>query len=365
MQFMMLLLPIAYLLGNGYVFWRLWPLLTGLPLWGRIGCSIVFWIIALMLVITIMMRDVVLPQWLSRAMFSVGSTWMVMVLYMVMFLIVADVVKLFAPSFNYGFVSALGVTVLLLCCGYANYRNPKVEMIDMAIDKPLACDSLKIVAVSDVHLGLGTGKSMAKKYIEMINAQLPDVVLIAGDLIDNSIAPVEANHLEEELSAIKASMGVYLVPGNHEYISGIEKCEQFLKKTPICVLKDSIIELPCGVQIVGRDDRFNRRRMPVTHIMEKVDSTKPIIMLDHQPYEVEKKDSLGVDVQISGHTHRGQVWPLSILVDNMYEQSHGYRKWNNSHVYVSSGLSLWGPPFRIGTRSDMVVITLITKINKD
>lgn len=123
-------------------------------------------------------------------------------------------------------------------------------------------------------------------------------------------------------------------------------------------MKDSVVELPCGVQIVGRDDRMNKRRKPVAHIMEQVDRSKPIVMLDHQPYEVAKKDSLGVDVQISGHTHRGQVWPLSVLVDNMYEQSHGYRKWPHSHVYVSSGLSLWGPPFRIGTNSDMAVITL-------
>ena len=92
--------------------------------------------------------------------------------------------------------------------------------------------------------------------------------------------------------------------------------------------------------------------------MKKTDSTKPTLLIDHQPYEVAKKDSLGIDIQFSGHTHRGQVWPLSLLVDNMYEQSHGYRQWPHSHVYVSSGLSLWGPPFRIGTDSDMLVMTI-------
>ena len=80
MQFMMLLLPVVYLLGNGYVFWRLWPLLAGVPLWLKIVCSVAFWVVALMLVITILMRDVALPQWLSRAMFSIGSMWMAFLL---------------------------------------------------------------------------------------------------------------------------------------------------------------------------------------------------------------------------------------------------------------------------------------------
>ena len=357
-HYVMLFLPLVYLAGNGYVFWRLWPLLSGFPTWGKVACSVAFWIVAFMLVAMILLRDVSMPQLLSSFMFALGSIWMVAVLYMVLFLVVADVVRLLVPSFNYGFVCALGATVLLLIYGYINYLNPTIEKVDVELDKPMACDSLKIVAVSDIHLGLGTGKDAARRYVEMINSQHPDVVVIAGDLIDNSVVPVEANCLEEELNAIDAPMGVYLVPGNHEYISGIDECKDFLKKTQIKLLQDSIVELPCGVQIVGRDDRMNKRRKPVAHIMDDVDKLKPIIMLDHQPYEVEKKDSLGVDIQISGHTHRGQVWPLNILVDNMYEQSHGYRKWSHSHVFVSSGLSLWGPPFRIGTNSDMVVITL-------
>ena len=164
--------------------------------------------------------------------------------------------------------------------------------------------------------------------------------------------------MEEELNQLKAPMGIYLAPGNHEYISGMEECERFLKNTPIRLLRDTIVTLPNGLQLIGRDDRSNRRRTPIADLMKKTDSTKPTLLIDHQPYEVAKKDSLGIDIQFSGHTHRGQVWPLSLLVDNMYEQSHGYRQWPHSHVYVSSGLSLWGPPFRIGTDSDMLVMTI-------
>ena len=347
-----------YLLGNAYVYWRLWPLMSSLPMWGKVGFSILFWVMSLLFVAIIMMRNVAMPQWLAKVMYVGGSSWLVVVLYLVLAFGITDMIRLFIPSASHGYLWALCATLLLLGYGYFNYRIPKVERVEMSLNKPLRGDCLKVVAVSDIHLGLGTGKSTLKRYVELINEQHPDVVLIAGDLIDNSITPVVENHMEEELNAINAPMGVYLVPGNHEYISGIEDCEAFLAKTNIKLLKDSIVELPCGVQIIGRDDRFNLRRKPVGHIIEEVDATKPIIMVDHQPYEVAKKDSLGVDIQLSGHTHHGQVWPLSMLVDRMYEQSHGYKKWKNSHVYVSSGLSLWGPPFRIGTRSDMAVITI-------
>ena len=116
--------------------------------------------------------------------------------------------------------------------------------------------------------------------------------------------------------------------------------------------------MPGGLQIVGRDDRNNRRRATLEELLQQCNSKKPVLQLDHQPYNLAKVDSLGVDMQISGHTHRGQVWPLSLITDYMYEQSYGYRKWNNAHIYVSSGLSLWGPPFRIGTHSEIAVFTL-------
>ena len=359
MHYLFMILPIVYLLGNAYVFCRLWSLMSCLPLWGKVCCSILFWLMSLLFIAVIMMRNVAMPQWLAKVMYIGGSSWLVVVLYMVLAFVITDVLRLFVPMASHGYLWALCATLILLSYGYYNYRCPKVEQIEISLNKPLKVDSLKVVAVSDIHLGLGTGKMTLKRYVELINKQNPDVVLIAGDLIDNSIKPVVENHMEEELNAINAPMGVYLVPGNHEYISGIEVCEDFLAKTNIKLLKDSIVELPCGVQIAGRDDKFNRRRMSLVHIVEKIDATKPIIMIDHQPYEVAKKDSLGVDIQISGHTYHGQVWPLNLLVDRMYEQSHGYKKWSNSHVYVSSGLSLWGPPFRIGTRSDMAVITIV------
>ena len=274
-------------------------------------------------------------------------------------MLVTDIAKLFLPAFKpYGFITSLGFTVCLLVYGYFNYKHPDINRIDITLDKPLQGKPMKVVAISDVHLGNGTRKPQLKKFVEMINAENPDLIVIGGDLIDNSLLPLYQQKMQEELNQLKAPMGIYLAPGNHEYISGMEECERFLKDTPIRLLRDTIVTLPNGLQLIGRDDRSNRRRTPIADLMKKTDASKPTLLLDHQPYELAKKDSLGIDIQFSGHTHRGQVWPLSLLVDNMYEQSHGYRQWSHSHVYVSSGLSLWGPPFRIGTDSDMLVMTI-------
>ena len=131
-----------------------------------------------------------------------------------------------------------------------------------------------------------------------------------------------------------------------------------MASTDIKLLRDSVVTLPCGVQIVLRDDTTNKRRSSLKKLFAKTDIEKPIVLVDHRPKEIAKCDKAGADLHLSGHTHHGQVWPGNIITDKLYEQSHGYRKWEHAHVWVSSGLSLWGPPVRIGTRGDYAVITL-------
>lgn len=325
-----------------------------------------FWGAAVSLFAALFSRGFSLPQWLSGGLYNIGSVWLVFVLYMVLALLAVDIFNVVFSrignlSFQlarFGTIGAFCFTAVLLLGGYINYKNPRIEevTIDLNSSAPIV-KSLKIVAVSDVHLGHATGKNSLKKYVQLINNQSPDIILIGGDLIDNDVTPLWDQRMWEELGELSAPMGIYMVPGNHEFISGIEAAEEFLKQTPIVLLRDSSVVLPCGLKIVGRDDRSNRNRLSVSDLLDSSDDI-PSILVDHQPYDVALKDSLGVAIQFSGHTHRGQVWPLNLLVDKMYEQSSGYRKWSNSHVIVSSGLSLWGPPFRIGTTSDLWVIKI-------
>lgn len=415
MRFMFLGMLGAYLLGNVYIFIRGWQGISALlPLFHcskgiSVGVKILFtlvvWGSAASLFIALFSRDAALPAWLQGGMYNIGSIWLVFTLYMVLALLAVDILRIFIwhqPLREFGFVAAFAFTFGLLLYGYINYRNPKVEELNIDLESGEASkgagnlagrDNLsgrkkvRIVAISDVHLGFATQKKHLQRYVEKINSLSPDIILIAGDLIDNSIKPVEQQRMQEELGMLRAPGGIYMVPGNHEYISGIADVEAFLQKTPVVLLRDSVVMHPCGIALAGRDDRSNRGRLSVEELLGKVAEAGsaggageidkagrvaeagevgqsgeagdvPVILLDHQPYEIAHKDSLGIALQFSGHTHQGQVWPMSILVDRMYEQSHGWRKWNNSHVIVSSGLSLWGPPFRIGTDSDLWVINL-------
>ena len=145
--------------------------------------------------------------------------------------------------------------------------------------------------------------------------------------------------------------------GNHEYITGIDKSLSLLKETGIRVLRDDTVTVH-GLTIIGRDDRSNRRRKEVKNLMEGVDNAGYTIMLDHQPFLLEEAEKNNIDLQLSGHTHRGQVWPLNWVTHAMYECDYGSWKRSKTDYYVSSGMGLWGGKFRIGTSSEYVVINL-------
>ncbi len=361
MKIMFLVLPLVYIGANAYLYIRVAQALSALPLWARVIATVLFWLVAFALFAAIGLRESQLPDGVLRTLFTTGSVWMVFLLYCVLLLAVADLAKLAIPTMGHTLWYALPATCLILAYGYIHYRNPKVEHFEVATDRSIDNDSLRLVVVSDVHLGYGTGTKALERYVELINAQQPDAVLIAGDLIDNSLKPILQEPFDQVLATIKAPQGIYMVPGNHEYISDIDKVTDYIKRTPITLLRDSIATLPCGLQIVGRDDRSNRRRKPLAELMEQTDKSRPTVVLDHQPYHLAKADSLNVDLLLCGHTHHGQVFPFNLLTDHIYEQAHGYRQWGNTHVWVSSGLSLWGPPFRIGTSSDLAVITIRPK----
>ena len=348
---------LLYLGANAYIFIRLLQALSAVPIVARVAFAFIYWVAALALFVAFAMRNVEGWAWLERGLFVVGSAWLVFVLYMTLATLCADVAHLIFPAFRYGVWCALGATLLLLSYGYINYRTPGTEQFEIFTNK-ITTPELRVVAVSDVHLGYGTTREMLARYVERINSLDADVVIIAGDLIDNSIVPVREAAMNEILSDIKARQGVYMALGNHEYISGVDECLDYLADTPIVVLRDSVVRLENGVAIIGRDDRMNRRRRSLDELVSELHSELFAIVVDHQPYDIAESERLGIDLHLSGHTHRGQVWPLNWLTDAIYEQSHGLRQWGGTQAYVMQGLSLWGPPFRIGTKSEIVVIDL-------
>jgi predicted MPP superfamily phosphohydrolase len=348
----------GYLLGNIYIFVRGIQFLGQISLFFRWIYGISYWAGALMLFAVFALRTSRhIPFSLGQILFHTGSGWLVFTLYMLIFLAGTDLIKLFNSSFRYGFLISLLLTSGLLIYGYIRYQHPAKQVLNIHINKPLKNGNrLKIVAISDWHLGLGTDLKRLKRDVDLINAEKPDVILIGGDLIDNSVIPVAAQEMDKELNRLHADMGIYMTPGNHEYISGMDECAGFINKTQITLLKDSVITLPCGLQIIGRDDRSNRNRLAITEITQLTDKSQPVILIDHQPYGLNEVEATrAVDIQFSGHTHHGQVFPLSLLTGYLFDLNYGYEKRGHTNFYVSSGFALWGPPFRIGTCSEMVI----------
>jgi len=353
-----ILIFVSYLLGNIYVFVRGLQVIGHLSPVFRMIFSIVYVMLALLLVVMIFLRGSKhVPASLGHILFQVGSGWLVFILYMVVFLLCFDLIRVFNHSFHYGFHISILLTISLLVYGYINYQHPIKQVINIPVSKSVPQqDKIKIVAVSDWHLGLGTNMKRLKKDVDRINAEKPDLILIAGDLIDNDVTTVVMQEMDREINRLHAPMGVYMAPGNHEYISGIDKSVDFIKKTTLTILKDSMVTLPCGLQIIGRDDISNRHRMSAKEWAALTDSSKPIILIDHQPNQLADAQLIGADLQVSGHTHNGQFIPITFLTNNLFELGYGYKKSGDTHYYVTSGIALWGPPFRIGTKSEIAVV---------
>lgn len=349
---------IAYIAANRYIYRCAVALLPKEAQRLRIAVKVFMYCVVAMLPIGFFLSGLFPPS-LARVCAAIGNVWLLFTFYMFLALLVCKPLERCFNRFKWRFPLALTFTVGILVFGYVNYRTPKVIEQQIALDNGLN-DSVRIVGISDVHLGYATGKAQLRDYVDMINAQNPDVVIISGDLCDNNFTPLFEEAMYEELREIDAPQGVYMVPGNHEYISGVDDAQRFARMANITLLRDNIAVLPCGLHIIGRDDVTNRNRSALSDLVSSIPTAAPTLLLDHNPKDasIDEAVELGVDIQLYGHTHSGQVWPVTYIVEAMYNQPSGYRFREGSHVIVSGGLSLWGPPFRIGTDSELWVLTV-------
>jgi hypothetical protein len=259
--------------------------------------------------------------------------------------------------YNNGY-TALGIFVLLLgifVYGNLHYNNKVRVPLEIRSQNPLSRE-YKIVMASDLHIGYHNPRKELARWVDIINAENPDFILIAGDIIDGSMRPIIEERMYEEFRRLKAP--VYACLGNHEFYSGVPGAKQFYKDAGIHLLIDEAAVIDSSIVIIGRDDRTNMRRKPIKDFEHYIQKSKFSIVLDHQPYNLDRAEAAAVDFQLSGHTHRGQVWPISWITDRIYECSWGSHRRGHTHFYVSSGIGIWGGKFRIGTQSEYVVATL-------
>ncbi len=307
----------------------------------------------------------------------IGGFWMAFMLYGFLIWLTADILLLLQKPFNlipataipkmrlWLFAGVTTATVMLIMVGFFNAISPVTKRYDLTVDKRFGdgSDTMSIVAVSDIHLGSIIRKRSMKHLSEMISEEKPDIVLFLGDLIDGSIGPVLRDDLLSWLTLPELPHGRYAITGNHEFMSDLRKSIPYIESKGIRVLSDEVVRLGNGVQIIGRTDRTAMQgggpgRASLDSLLSMTDTSAPVILLDHQPYDLAALAGTAVDMQLSGHTHNGQMWPLTAITNRMFELSHGYRKFGNTHVIVSSGFGIWGPRMRIGTRPEILAITL-------
>ena len=346
------------LIMQGYVMWHVWRLL---PFSTLVKTVVMVLLLAALACIVLQFKSDSLPLGMATAMYEIGNSWLVIMFYLLMVFLLLDIGRLIhlVPDawLKHNGTTSLVLTALMLLTfigGNIHYHNKQRQEIHLTTAKRLA-RPLKIVMVSDLHAGFHNPSDEVGRWVDMINAEKPDLILMAGDLIDGNVRPLLAQGTARQLQRLEAPAISCL--GNHEYITGIKQALDLLSQTGITVLRDGTACID-GVTIVGRDDRSNRHRKSVENLMQGIDRDDYIILLDHQPYHLEEAEKNGVDLQLSGHTHRGQVWPLNWVTKKLYECDYGQYRRGKTDYYVSSGLGIWGGKFRIGTDSEYVVITI-------
>ena len=365
--FIIIALAILFSL-NGYVMARGWQALPSVSSIRPIYLSIM--IVLLLALLSGMIFSNAMPLVVAKAVSFDGFTYLIIFIYLFLSFLLVDVLRLFnliiqiGPAYMASFrlwmmVATLGVTAIALIVGNYKFNHPQIVTLDISTRNPTQNKILKIVAVSDLHLGISIDKKRMQGFVKMINDQHPDIVLLAGDVSDRSMIPVIKQNMLEEFRSIKAPKGVYAINGNHEhYAESTTATADYLKKAGIIFLRDSTCLVDSSFYVVGRDDRSNIKRKTLKELVTGLDLKYPRILMDHQPYHLEEAEKNNIDLQLSGHTHNGQFFPGNLFVKGVYELGYGYLKKGNTHYYVSSGLGIWGPQYRIGTQSELVVIKL-------
>lgn len=320
-----------------------------------------------------------LPASISRILVIFGANWLVFMYYFILIIAVTDILRvvgnvtgLMPQSIKENSITpvTIGLIVLILVTaiwGYGtwNARHPQVTRYEIEMNKSAGnLKNLHVVMVSDIHLGTIMETSRLNRMVDMVNELNPDIVLLAGDTIDEDVEYFVQNRMDSYFQKIRSKYGVYAVLGNHEYIGrNADEAIQQLTAGGVTVLKDKYVKVADSFYIAGRDDksgaRFTgRQRKGVADVLTGVDKSLPVILMDHQPNDLEPALQNGVDLQVSGHTHRGQMFPNQLITSRIYEKDYGHLHKGNFNLIVSSGYGTWGPPVKIGNPAEIVDINI-------
>ena len=236
-------------------------------------------------------------------------------------------------------------------------------MLEINIPKKSSMiNELNVVLVGDFHLTLING-GLLNRVVEKINSLDADIVLMTGDILDDNINILKRDNIGKDLSKIKSKYGVFVSNGNHEFINGADELDKYMEEMGLSVIRDSSVFIENSFYVVGRDDRSKinftgKQRKSLKEILTDINKNYPVILLDHTPSKLGEAVNENIDLQLSGHTHNGQMFPVNFITKWIYEISWGYLKKEQTQFYVTCGVGTWGPPVRLGSDSEIVNLKL-------
>lgn len=354
---------------NRYVVARMGLALSGIPYLKNL--KIIYWIFAFTFFIGQFLERLQ-PHFITKIVSGIGSIWLAWFMYIILAIVFIDLFRLLNHWFSIipsgiftGKMLALFVFVFsmgIVTYGFFNAQNPIVKTVVVNLEKPLQRD-LKIALVSDLHIGAINGNKKIEKMMHLVNQQKPDILLIAGDLVDHNPQFAIKNQVGLLFQKIHAPLGIYAVTGNHEYIGDAETSVAYFSKNNVKYLRDSLINIEDIIQIAGREDKqkwvaTGQKRKELSSILANSNPKIPIILIDHQPVEYDNVIAQNVDLMVSGHTHKGQMWPMNYITKVVFENDYGLYQRSKTWFYTSNGFGTWGPPVRVGNRPEVVFINL-------
>jgi len=314
-----------------------------------------------------------LPGKFAEGVSVAGSLYFEILIYFSLLIVFIDLLRLidhFFPFFPRGilrnaplaaFFAVAGITLSLMIGGFLHMRHVRIKTMDIVIPKAAGdVRSLNLVLVADIHVGPFLHNPRLEKIVGMVNSLNPDLVLLPGDIVNEDTRPAELEKMTVTFRKIRSRYGVFASTGNHEYFAGIEKSLGYLKRSGFTVLQDEFTLVGNSFYLVGRSNNTyigdQEKRKPLKEILAGADLDLPVILLDHQPVHLEEAAEAGVDLQLSGHTHGGGIFPLTIINNLLYEVGRGYYRKGKTQYYVTLGVGIWEPPARIGTTAEIVLM---------
>ncbi|MEX0173223.1 metallophosphoesterase [Streptomyces sp. LMG1-1-1.1] len=263
-------------------------------------------------------------------------------------------------------VAGSAAAVAIGTVGYGTYgvlRGPRLKRVTVPLAKvPRAAHGYRIAVVSDIHLGPILGRAHTQRIVDTINSAQPDLIAVVGDLVDGTVENL--GPAAEPLARLRARHGSFFVTGNHEYFSGADAWVDHVRELGLRPLRNERVEIAAGFDLAGVDDVAGEREGQGPDFVRALgdrDRARAAVLLAHQPVVVHDAVRHGVDLQLSGHTHGGQLWPGEYLAELANPTVAGLERYGDTQLYVSRGAGAWGPPVRVGAPSDITIVELASK----